>query len=228
MKRIAHRYKVDEKGVYFGDGVFSFATGQIAVDAFVQADAFYLPISSDLMPKNPWVSLGYGCRLQFTSLRNESALPAGFQFATVHMGAEKQSIIDVVNSCYGEHRFRERNFDQLTMSDTYDPNLWIWVVESLSDAPIAVFISEYDHEIGEVNLDWCQVLPGYRNRGIGRALVAETIRRAEGASIITVGTQDLPEGRFYERCGFSGQKYMFFKHEDRDLLPYDRACMATE
>lgn len=227
LKRLAHRYEVDEKGVYHGDGVFSFAMGQIALDDFAQADAFYLPIGSNLIPKDPWVTLGYGCRLKFASLPNESVLPTGFQFATVQLDAEKQSVIDVVNSCYGERRFGERDFDQLTMSDTYDPNLWIWVVESLSDVPIAVFISEYDREIGEVNLDWCQVFPEHRSRGIGRALVGETIQRAEGAAIITVGTQDLPEGRFYERCGFSGQKYMFFKHKERELLPYDRACRAA-
>lgn len=72
-------------------------------------------------------------------------------------------------------------------------------------------IAEYDREIGELILEWIQVLPEYRGKGVGRAIVKTILNRKRGiAQFATVsgkaGGDSGPE-KLYRSCGFVGRDY---------------------
>lgn len=69
-------------------------------------------------------------------------------------------------------------------------------------------IAEFDAQMGEGILEWIQVSPECRGRGIGTYLVAELLHRiAAKAEFATVSGQvrnpSEPE-KLYRKCGFTG------------------------
>ena len=92
---------------------------------------------------------------------------------------------------------------------TYDSDLWILAVDRASGAVAGCGIGEFDEEAGEGVLEWIQVLPAYRGRGIGRLIVNQLLSRMRfRAKFATVSGQirnrTKPE-RLYRKCGFSGE-----------------------
>lgn len=83
---------------------------------------------------------------------------------------------------------------------------WFFLVHLPTRRKIGLAISGYDPELDEGFIDWVGVLPSFRQRGLGRLLVYESIRRLIPARMITVsGPLDAPfvTGDLYRRCGFS-------------------------
>ena len=73
-------------------------------------------------------------------------------------------------------------------------------------------VSHHDTEVGEGWLDWVQVLPEFRGRGLGRMLVGECVSRLRKAKMITVsGSLDKPHrpSELYRKCGFSEHQEWF-------------------
>jgi GNAT superfamily N-acetyltransferase len=96
----------------------------------------------------------------------------------------------------------------------YYPYFWIYAVERSTCQKVAVFVSEFDNEIKEGYLDWIQVPPAYRRRGIGRLLMYETLKRMSAiADFATVSGTDDEEAAylFYTSCGFYGHKWYEYK-----------------
>ncbi|MDY6866369.1 MAG: GNAT family N-acetyltransferase [Chloroflexota bacterium] len=62
----------------------------------------------------------------------------------------------------------------------FEPDLWVWIMDEEEDQPAALGIAELDNRVPEASLEWIQVLPGYRGRGLGKAIVAELLRRVSG------------------------------------------------
>ena len=74
--------------------------------------------------------------------------------------------------------------------------------------PVGLGIAEVDRMIPEASLDWIQVLPEYRGKGLGECIVLELLDRLRGRVEFTtvsgeVENQSNPEG-LYRRCGFGG------------------------
>jgi len=94
-----------------------------------------------------------------------------------------------------------------TTHPVYDLTLWLWVVDRWADRPVALGIAERDPTVAEGSLEWIQVLPAYRRRGLGSALVCELLRRlaAQVAFITVSGEQANAQAlALYRRCGFEG------------------------
>ena len=94
-----------------------------------------------------------------------------------------------------------------TRHPVYDPHLWIWVEEGGQTAGLG--IAEFDGSVPEGSLEWIQVLPAFRRRGVGRAVVLELLRRlVDRAAFITVSGQKASDGSgaeaLYRSCGFEG------------------------
>lgn len=91
----------------------------------------------------------------------------------------------------------------------YDQNLWIAVRERGQNKIVASGIAELDVEIKEGILEWIQVSPEYRGKGLGKFIVNELLwRMKDKAEFVTVsGKVDNPtEPReLYLACGFSGE-----------------------
>jgi GNAT superfamily N-acetyltransferase len=87
----------------------------------------------------------------------------------------------------------------MTGYSAFDPSLWFFVKDTVSQELVAVSISAYDSEVRQTDLDWIYVSPLYQGKGAGRFLIEETIRRCKDKSedICVGGTVE-----FYRRCGF--------------------------
>lgn len=136
------------------------------------------------------------------------SLPVGFSFVRVEMPQEAPVVSSVISQCYVDLKPSVRTIIGWTECPVYVPDLWIWIVDEENREPAALGIAEHDSGVREGSLEWIQVLPGYRRRGLGTALVWELLRRFEGcADFVTVsgrvGGAGDPE-RLYRRCGFCG------------------------
>ncbi|MFX0205782.1 MAG: GNAT family N-acetyltransferase [Candidatus Hodarchaeota archaeon] len=85
----------------------------------------------------------------------------------------------------------------------------IWVIDEIKNTPAGMGIAELDMTIPEASLEWIQVLPEYRNQGIGKAIVIELLNRyKDKVKFITVSgkvnNQTNPE-ELYKKCGFKGR-----------------------
>lgn len=113
---------------------------------------------------------------------------------------------DIINASYADLSVDAAQLAGYTRTAAYDGALWVIAWEG--DSPVGCGIADLDRETREGSLEWIQVLPEYRRRGVGRALVTGLLRRMRGkADFATVSgkinNETAPE-RLYRRCGFEG------------------------
>ncbi|HHV46283.1 MAG TPA: GNAT family N-acetyltransferase [Tissierellia bacterium] len=74
--------------------------------------------------------------------------------------------------------------------------------------PVALGIAELDKNVREGSLEWIQVIPEYRRRGLGQAVVNRLLLNFVGkADFVTVSGQvnnDTNPEKLYRKCGFQG------------------------
>ncbi len=114
----------------------------------------------------------------------------------------------MINLCYthSEINVSADYIESLTKTKVYCPETWIGAYKdgTLSGSVIC----DFDSETGEAVIEWLQVLPIYRNRGIASALVCNALKIMKNfADFATVSGEcdniTNPE-KVYRRCGFSG------------------------
>ena len=132
-------------------------------------------------------------------------LPDGYEIARCGVG----DFADQINSCYRREHVSAEELLAYRSRSVYRPELWIAVSDAESGIIAATGIAELDARIGEGILEWIQVLPGYRRKGLGAYVVCELLRRMrDQASFVTVsGRMDSDSSPFslYRSCGFTGQ-----------------------
>ena len=88
--------------------------------------------------------------------------------------------------------------------------MWIAVTERGQDTIVASGIAEIDVDIKEGILEWIQVSPEYRGKGLGKFVVRELLwRMKDKAEFVTVSgkVDNLTNPRdLYLACGFSGEE----------------------
>lgn len=152
---------------------------------------------------------GYGDETYFRLFHNlqelpRPALPRGFVFCA----AACRDFAAHISQCYDDIGVSEAELQRETARPVYDPALWLAVGEEATGGIVATGIAALDRDVGEGSLEWLQVSGPYRNRGLGRCLVLELLRRMQGGTrFATVsgqcGNPTAPE-RLYRRCGFTG------------------------
>lgn len=117
-------------------------------------------------------------------------------------------LVDMINRSYAhsEIRVSEDSVRRLTATEVYCPELWIGAV--LNEKLVGSILCDFDKEVGEAVVEWLQVLPEYRGRGIASALVCRALTVMSGfADFATVSGEcdntTNPES-VYRRCGFTG------------------------
>jgi GNAT superfamily N-acetyltransferase len=135
-------------------------------------------------------------------------LPAGFRFANVHVETEASFVSDLINQCYTDSHVTPEIVKRWTHHPVFEPNLWLWVMDEKSNTPVGLGIAELDTQVPEGSLEWIQVLPAYRRRGLGQAIVQALLCRLHRHVAFTTvaGRMDNrthPEA-LYRRCGFRG------------------------
>ncbi len=122
--------------------------------------------------------------------------------------AQTGEIAELINRSYAHLHLQvtEEYVKGWTKAETHCPRLWIGAFRD--EKLVGAILCDLDREIREASIEWLQVLPECRGRGIGAALVCKALEQVRGfADFATVsgetGNVTCPE-QVYRRCGFSG------------------------
>ena len=112
-----------------------------------------------------------------------------------------------IRECYREECITVDELRAYSRRPVYDPDLWIMVTDTTNGRMAASGIADADTRIGEGILEWIQVSPDYRRRGLGQYIVRELLYRMKGkVDFATVsGRVNNPDNPFalYRSCGFT-------------------------
>jgi len=150
---------------------------------------------------------------------SEKALcPPGFTFQVVNPKEDIDAIADFICDCYTEIKVSSQIVRTWTGHFVYDPELWVWVVHQASGVKVGLGIAERDPRVPEASLEWVQVHPAYRGKGLGKALVNELSQRAlEEVAFLTVSgeveSESQPE-QLYRSCGFTGDDVWWLLYDE--------------
>jgi GNAT superfamily N-acetyltransferase len=151
------------------------------------------------------------------STLEKPVLPAGYGFSSPNTEAYARHICD----CYDAEGVTAAELEAYRLHPVYDPRLWI-AVASRDGGIAASGIAELDPRIGEGVLEWIQVSPAHRRRGLGAFVVCELLRRMKesGAIFATVsGKLDSASNplALYEACGFENKAVWHILTEESRL-----------
>ena len=143
-----------------------------------------------------------------SNMKNLSRNPVPGFSAAAAAESDFKIMADIINRSYDDIEITPECLFELTETPVYAQNLWVLIKDIEDGKTAACGIADFDEEIGELVLEWIQVLPEYRGRGLGKMLVNELLCRMYGkAKFATVsGKADgssNPE-ELYRKCGFAG------------------------
>jgi GNAT superfamily N-acetyltransferase len=134
---------------------------------------------------------------------SDAALIDGFVLAS----ADPEELAAHIRECYAAERITADALRAYTHTPVYSADLWIAVRDRATGRIAASGIGALDTRIGEGVLDWIQVSPAHRRKGLGAFIVCELLRRMRGkAAFVTVsGRINNPTGpmALYQACGFT-------------------------
>lgn len=140
----------------------------------------------------------------------------GYEIVTA-LTADIDSIVSVINGSYIDLQVNKEQMQSYTQTPVYHPDLWILVKESVTGNCVGCGIADFDSEAEELILEWIQVLPEYRGRSIGTAIVKELLWRGrEYAKFATVSGKVENETKpevLYRKCGFTGNDVWHILHK---------------
>lgn len=127
------------------------------------------------------------------------------------------TIVAVINNSYDDLQVSTGQMQGYTKTPVYCPELWTLIKESETGTCVGCGIADFDAESEELILEWIQVLPEYRGRHIGAAIVRELLWRGrEFAKFATVSGKvnnaTKPE-LLYRNCGFTGEDIWHVLHK---------------
>ena len=119
---------------------------------------------------------------------------------------DEKTLSEHIASCYVSERVSAAKLAAYRLHATFDPDLWLAIVDEQRYRIVASGIAEVDRDIREGILEWIQVSQEYRQRGWGRIIVNELLYRMRNiADFVTVsGKVNETSGprALYESCGF--------------------------
>lgn len=162
-----------------------------------------------LVPRDVFAQRTAYFRLIHRGSPSAPACPPGFRIEVVNLATDVAAVAALIDACYPSISPSIADVRGWAAHPVFDPSLWIWIVDIETDQPVALGVAEFDPKVKEGSLEWIQVLPGYRGRGLGTTLVRELLNRLEGCADFTtvaglVDNETHPE-RLYRRCGFTGE-----------------------
>ena len=143
----------------------------------------------------------------YHNLKNISEMNAE-EVEFVSAESSVNEFVHLINASYCDLSVTTAQMESYQQTPVYCPDLWVLLKEKNTGTIVAGGIADYDKEVGELILEWIQVLPNYRRHGYGQLIVDYLLAQMQGiAKFATVsGKLDNPfnpEG-LYRRCGFTG------------------------
>ena len=169
----------------------------------------------------PHWALELECQKYFKLIHNLKSVPRPALPGFTIKGAERSDLPvmrDIINRSYGDISVDLDYLVSLTRLSGYEPDLWLMAYDE-KGSPAGCAIAEIGREIREGYIEWLQVLPSFRRKGLGSALVCELLRRMAlgGADFCTVSGRAgdfLSPEAFYRKCGFEGSGlWLVFKKQ---------------
>lgn len=116
--------------------------------------------------------------------------------------------VRLINASYRDISVTAEQMERYQQTPVYCPDLWILLKEKGTGTILAGGIADYDREVGELILEWIQVLPRYRRQGYGQLIVNCLLSKMQGIARFATVSGKMnnpfnPEG-LYRKCGFTG------------------------
>ena len=116
--------------------------------------------------------------------------------------------VRLINASYDDLCVTSEQMEHYQKMPVFCPDLWLLLKEKETGTILGGGIADYDRVIGELILEWIQVLPQYRRHGYGQLIVNCLLARMQGvAKFATVSwkvNNPTNPGGLYRRCGFTG------------------------
>lgn len=136
--------------------------------------------------------------------------PVAFDYDTVSIDFQAGQLAEMINACYRDENIAvtEKDILEWKTHRTFREELCIYI-NADNGKMAASGIAEYDENCREGIIEWVQVLPEYRNHGLGERIVTVLLNRLKdsGADFATVsGNLDNSSNplELYKKCGFTG------------------------
>ena len=135
-------------------------------------------------------------------------LPDGYFYREVMLPDEISIVADFINRCYPNSQLSTYDVSGWIKYPVFKKILWVFICDKDSLLPVALGIADFDDDVKEGSLEWIQVLPEKRGKGLGRSIVFELLHRLKDhADFVTVSGEvdnsSNPEA-LYRKCGFTG------------------------
>lgn len=135
--------------------------------------------------------------------------PTSFEFTPYNPADDTLPTANFINCAYTSlpHLTSPQRLAEMTGLNGYYPEGWFFL-KHIPTGEIAGFaICGICRELREGYIDWIQIAHSFRNRGLGKMMVGEAIRRLLPHSdfITSSGSLDSPfaHGDLYKQCGFN-------------------------
>ena len=136
--------------------------------------------------------------------------PVDCDYDTLSIDHQAAELSEMMNACYHHENIvvTEEDIMRWKQHETFREDLCIYI-NADGGKMAASGIAEYDEACREGIIEWVQVLPEYRGRGLGEKIAAVLLSRLKsiGADFVTVsGNLDNTSKplELYRKCGFTG------------------------
>ena len=144
--------------------------------------------------------------------------PIAFDYDTISIDYQAKQLCRMINASYRHENIaiREEDILQWKKHETFREDLCIYICAN-DRIMTASGIAEYDEECREGIIEWVQVLPEFRRRGLGERIILVLLTRLKsiGAEFVTVSgnceNDSNPLG-LYRKCGFMGDDIWYICH----------------
>ncbi len=137
----------------------------------------------------------------------EFVLKDNYYFKQVDISKEIFEVVNIINNSYEDIKVSSVQMTSYINSPVFDNELWLFVMEKNSHNYVGLLIADVDKVISEGIIEWLQVLPNYRNQGIGKALVCKCLKIIKKKALFAVVCGQMENTtnplKIYEKCGFN-------------------------
>ena len=136
--------------------------------------------------------------------------PIDYDYDTLSIDYQAKELAEMINASYSHENIfvTEKDILRWKQHETFRESLCIYI-NADGGKMVASGIAEFDEICREGVIEWVQVLPEYRERGLGKKIVNVLLWRLKGtgADFVTVsGNLDNTSRplELYRKCGFTG------------------------